>query len=196
MAARRAVVAHESMFGNTEAVATAVADGLREEGYDVTTVDVTVMPTVSPADVDVLVVGAPTHAFSLSRASTRKDAVRQGAPPIHGGVGLREWIAALPASGLPPFAVFDTRVAKARRLPSAGRTAARLMSRRSDRLLVPVAGFTVADVKGPLSDGELSRARAWGRTVGRAAARAAKGPCRGRDLGPAEPAPPALPTAS
>ena len=65
-----------------------------------------------PADLDLLVVGAPTHAFSLSRPSTRADAVRQGAPPERATAGLREWLTAAPPQDARrlPVAVFDTRV--------------------------------------------------------------------------------------
>ena len=41
---------------------------------------------------DLLVVGAPTHAFSLSRPGTREEAVRQGAPAEHARTGIPEWL--------------------------------------------------------------------------------------------------------
>ncbi|UMG91892.1 hypothetical protein [Nocardioides sp. TF02-7] len=184
----RALVVHESMFGSTAAVAAAVADGLRDEGYDVVVADVaTTSATALPvplAELDLLVLGGPTHAFSMTRASTRQDAVRQGADPGRAEVGLREWIAALPRSAdpLPPVAVFDTRAAKARRLPAAARKTARLLRAHGARAVVPPEGFLVEDVQGPVVDGELPRASRWGRAVG-AAARAAA-PAEGpADLG-------------
>src|SRR5688500_7888107 len=88
----RARVAYESMFGNTEWIARAVAEGLRLEGFDATVVDVS--EAGHNDDQDLLVVGAPTHAFSLSRPTTRRDAVKQGAPPEAATAGLREWIEA------------------------------------------------------------------------------------------------------
>jgi hypothetical protein len=122
--APRAAVVYESMFGNTSHVAHAVADGLRAAGCDTETAEVNTAPEPHP-DVALLVVGAPTHAFSLSRPRTRQDAVSQGAPPTRAGRGLREWLQETeppgPATGM---AVFDTRVSKARRLPAAGRAAA------------------------------------------------------------------------
>ena len=75
----RALLVYESMFGSTQAVAAAVADGLRAEGVETELVDVRHAPAAREAAFDLLVVGAPTHAFSLSRPSTRQDAVRQGA---------------------------------------------------------------------------------------------------------------------
>ena len=75
----RARVVFESMFGNTEEVARAVAEGLRLEGVDATVADV--RDASHAGDHDLLVVGAPMDAFSLSRASTRQDAVKQGPLP-------------------------------------------------------------------------------------------------------------------
>lgn len=167
---RRAWVVYESMFGNTEAVAYAVADGLRAQAYDVTCADVSAAPHDGPLTADLLVVGAPTHAFSLSRVDTRADALFRGATTERPDVGLREWLTDLgPAPAAPPVvAVFDTRASRVRRVPmSAGRSAARMLRRRGYRLDGP-EGFVVADTHGPLVAGELSRAKTWGRTLGAA----------------------------
>jgi hypothetical protein len=89
------------MFGNTARVAEAVARGLERGGYDVSLVDVALAPT-GPRETDVVVVGAPTHGFSLSRPNTREDAVRRGADPAHAGTGVREWIDTLPRDAVFP----------------------------------------------------------------------------------------------
>ena len=103
----RALVVHESMFGNTERIALAVAQGLRAGGAEVSVVAVADAPDALPDEVDLLVVGAPTHAFSLSRAATRRDAVRQGASPDRAATGLREWLTSLTCGDAqPPVAVF------------------------------------------------------------------------------------------
>ncbi|KQY64869.1 hypothetical protein ASD66_12130 [Nocardioides sp. Root151] len=162
----RARVVHESLFGNTAWIALAVAEGLRLEGFETTVVDVRF--AVPADDLDLLVVGAPTHAFSLSRPATRQDAVRQGAPPETAALGLREWIegAPSPGTGHGMAAVFDTRVRKVRHLPvSAARTAARLLHRKGYHLVVPPHGFLVEDVPGPLSEGQLKEATSWGRQL-------------------------------
>ena len=88
----RAMVVFESMFGNTEQVAGAVADGLQAEGVPTVVVEVATAPADLPPSVDLLVVGAPTHAFSLSRPKTRSEAVRQGADESKAAIGLREWL--------------------------------------------------------------------------------------------------------
>ena len=163
----KALVMYESMFGNSERVARAVADGLGE-CMDVTVRDVAITPAGEvPADVDLLVVGGPTHALSMSRPNTREDAIRQGA---HQGLavrGLREWL-----DGLAPdlhalrCATFDTRVSRVRRLPgSAARSAARVLRRHRGLLVAASESFFVDDVAGPLGDDQLERARAWGHQV-------------------------------
>lgn len=156
------------MFGNTAAVAEMIAQELTSGGWAVDLRQVAAAPRALEPGCDLLVLGAPTHAFSLSRASTRADAVRQGAAPADGGAsGLREWLARV--SGTPSaraVAVFDTRATSVRHLPgSAARKAARLARTAH---LGPAAGtesFYVDDVKGPLVEGELERARAWARTL-------------------------------
>jgi flavorubredoxin len=59
----RAMVVCESMFGNTEQVARAVARGLSEAGARVTTIEARQAPALLPDTYDLLVVGAPAHAF-------------------------------------------------------------------------------------------------------------------------------------
>ena len=165
----KALVVYESMFGNTERVAAAVARGLRREGVDADLVEVGSAPTALPGDLDLLVVGAPTHAFSLSRRSTRADAVRQGAPAERAKLGLREWLGSVrfdPARS-PVVAAFDTRIAKVRWLPkAAGPTAVRLAHKHGLAVVDRPVAFVVADLQGPLVDGEVERAVAWGRQLG------------------------------
>lgn len=172
------LVVHESHFGNTRTVAEAVADGIADgiasearAGHEgrVEVVDVTHAPDRLAADVDLLVVGAPTHAFSMSRASTRRDARAQGADPGHEARGVREWLETLtPTGDLPDIATFDTRVTAVRKLPgSAARAAGRSVVRHHLGSVVDSASFFVEDSHGPLADGELDRARAWGRALAR-----------------------------
>ena len=99
-----ALVVFESMFGNTQAVANAVADGLREQG-EVRVLDVAEAPDSIPSSVDLLVVGGPTHAFSMTRANTRQSAVNQGADEDKAAQpGIREWISGLALSADVPVA--------------------------------------------------------------------------------------------
>jgi hypothetical protein len=164
----KSVIVYESMFGNTEHIARKVAQGLAQPGSDTVLKDVREVDPGDLAAADLLVVGAPTHAFSLSRHSTRADAVRQGADPSRASFGVREWLdtleAAFPvAAERPRVAIFDTRVAKVRRLPgSAAKRAARALRTHGLELLDRPTSFYVADVKGPVTFGEFDRAREWG----------------------------------
>ena len=123
-------------------------------------------------------VGGPTHAFSMSRRSTRHDAVQRGAAAAHEATGIREWLDGWGATHgpLPHAAVFDTRVTSVRHLPgSAARRAAKVLHARGLSVLDEPTSFYVVDVEGPLVDGELERARAWGRRIAGLAGRPSSG---------------------
>lgn len=163
----RVLVLCESMFGNTDEVAAEVVAGLREAGAEARLVEVVDVVPEDLADLDLLVVSAPTHALSLPRPESRAEAVRLGAEPSRATTGVREWLDDVdrflpPMRPRPPAAVFDTRVLKARHWPgSASRRAARGL-RRAGFHVVDHASFFVDAVTGPLVMGETLRARAWG----------------------------------
>jgi len=171
--ALRAAVVYESMFGCTETIARSVARGLEEAGAVVDLCDVGDGWSGEIPAFDLLVVGAPTHAFSLSRPATRRDAVRQGARAGAEAVGLREWIAALgqrtSAHGR-PFVAFDTRMSRVRYLPKAAAPrAAHLLTHQGYHPIARPRAFLVDDLRGPVAKGEEERARHWGQAVCRAA---------------------------
>ena len=159
----KALVVYESLFGNTEEVARAVADGL-SAGMDVDVVEVGSAQAPLVDLVDLVVVGGPTHAFSMTRSSTREDAVRQGATVGSTARGVREWLEDLHAGPHSEYvATFDTRVAKVRHLPgSAARAAAKGLRRLGYAPAARPESFFVEDVSGPLLPGEVDRARSWG----------------------------------
>jgi hypothetical protein len=160
----KALVVYESMWGNTEKVARAVAQGL-EDTCTVEVLDVSQQVPGTLAGVDLLVVGGPTHAFSMSRPSTREDAVSRGAPTGHEARGIREWLDSVPEAHV-AVATFDTRVDKVRHLPgSAAKKAGKEVRRHRLGRLVDTRSFYVGDTAGPLLDGELDRARGWGREL-------------------------------
>ena len=160
----KALLVYESMWGNTEQVARAVAHGL-EDASDVEVLDVSGQVPDELVGIDLLVVGGPTHAFSMSRQSTRADAVTKGAPAGHESRGIREWLDGLPESHL-AVATFDTKVGKVRHLPgSAAKKAAKEVRRHRLGRVVDTESFYVDDMQGPLLDGELERAEAWGRSL-------------------------------
>ena len=163
----KALIVFESMFGNTEAIARAIAGGLDSVGTETVVRGIREVEPAAIGAYDVLVVGAPTHALSLSRPTTRADAVRQGAAPERSDLGLREWLALVHARehGVRPVvAVFDTKVEKARHWPgSAARRATRAVRSSGLPVLDRPTSFYVRDTTGPLLPGEETRARIWGR---------------------------------
>ncbi len=166
----RIAVIYESIYGNTEAVARAIADGLRVHG------EVTLEPVDDrvSVDVDLLVVGAPTHAHGLPTRMTRRaieaaaeEAARKGQPLESGPTpALRSFLDRLAKVGGTSAACFDTRFDRSPLLTgSAARTIAKKLSRLNYELVAPPESFFVSDSEGPLVEGELERAGAWGASL-------------------------------
>jgi len=61
------MIVYYSMYGNTEKVANALATGLRNGGIDVETVKVDAVKFEELAQVDLLCVGSPVHAWSIAK---------------------------------------------------------------------------------------------------------------------------------
>jgi hypothetical protein len=165
----RAMIVFESMFGNTQEIAEAVAAALAER-MDVELVEVVDAPAVVPDDVDLLVVGGPTHVLGLSRPSTRQDAARQLAAGaerggrseevVSQGDGIREWLVRADfGRPAPAVAVFDTKV-RSVFSGSAAAKATRLLRRRGADV-IGRRSFYVAGTRGPLRDGEREQATSW-----------------------------------
>jgi hypothetical protein len=163
-----ALVVYESMFGNTEKVARAISIGLAKHmGVQVRQVD-DESPSISDS-ADLIVIGGPTHAFSMSRPKTRADALRRGATQGSASTGIREWIDHLDRArdSQQLVATFDTRVKVVEHLPgSAAKAAAKAARHRGYARATKPQSFYVEDVAGPLVDGELARAEEWGDRLG------------------------------
>jgi Flavodoxin len=162
----RAVVVFESMFGNTETIARAVGDGL-SAFLPVEVVAVGEAPEVLAEDVELLVVGGPTHAFGLSRPDSRRTALRQAGREIAAArTGLREWLAGLRDGQTgTAAAAFDTRISRPRLPGSAARAAERRLRRLGFHVVTHAQSFYVAGTAGPLLHGETERARHWAERV-------------------------------
>ncbi|MGZ8803735.1 MAG: flavodoxin family protein [Microbacterium sp.] len=161
----RAIVVYESLWGNTEKIARAVAEELAKTG-SVEVVDVDSAPD-SLEGFDLVVVGGPTHGFSMTRPSTRATAVSQNGAPHAPDRGIREWLDGLAHVSSPvPAVAFDTRV-DSPRLPGSAASAARHELRSLGFSVGPVKPktFRVHGYEGPLVDGELERATEWARSL-------------------------------
>lgn len=162
-----ALVVYESMFGNTREIAEAIAAGIASRTR-VEVVEVSAAPRRLDDGIDLVVIGAPTHAHGLSRARSRSDAAGETtAPLISPGIGLREWLAELsPAAPGTAAAAFDTRFDKPRWLTgSAAQSAVRLLHHKGFIVAEPPESFFVEHTTGPLAGGEASRAYGWGETL-------------------------------
>jgi RNase H-fold protein (predicted Holliday junction resolvase) len=161
------LIVYESMYGNTHAIADAVAEGARQSGANV---EVGAVTAASPTDeVDLLVVGGPTHMQGLTSQLSRRlaaDAAKEDEHPLDPSAtaepGLRTWLRTLGDRDGGQAAAFDTRADKAAALTgSAARGIARRL-RHHGYEVIARESFLVDDAEGPLADGELERARAWG----------------------------------
>jgi hypothetical protein len=165
----RAVVVYESVFGDAKQIALAVAEGLATR-LPVDVVSAREAPTQVPADVRMLVVGGPNHAFSMPRKSTREGAVKDhGAEIPDTRFGLHEWLDAVQLPRAISAAAFDTRMDRPTlitKLDHAAKTEEKLLRRLGATLAAPAEHFFVTDTKGPLVDGEVDRARRWGQALG------------------------------
>ena len=170
------VIVYESMFGNTHAVADAVATGIfdTDPAAHVTVLPVGEATADDVAGAGLIIVGGPTHMRGMTSGLSRRkglEAQEQAASskgatfrhePAAQGPGIRDWLGALPpVSPGQLAAAFDTRVRSAFAGGAAKRIARRLR-RHGYRLARPPEGFIVTGTEGPLGEGELARAREWG----------------------------------
>lgn len=162
----RAVVVYESMFGNTHLVADRVAQGLRGS-YDVEVLPVGEAIGRILDDVDLLVVGGPTHIHGVSSATSRRSAGEQAEQdddldlePDAEGPGLRDWFDGLPRQ-TGRAAAFDTRVEGPPMLTGrASKGIARRLMRHGFELVCEPESFLV-DKHNHLLPGEGDRAHDW-----------------------------------
>ncbi|MEU1423978.1 flavodoxin domain-containing protein [Kitasatospora sp. NPDC005751] len=170
------VVVYESMYGNTREIAEAIAEGVHRADPEAS---VDCLP-VSRADAevartaDLLVVGGPTHMHGMSSGVSRRmaavgEAKKEGnedaaheAHETARGPGLRSWFHSLPKTEPGTHAAaFDTRAGTRMSGGAADGIAQRLTRHRYDVVTDP-EGFVVEETDGPLRQGEIERARAWG----------------------------------
>lgn len=158
------LVIYDSLYGNTEKIARAIAEGMSDAPGASDTVKSVNVGDTGPDHlngVELLVIGGPTHG---SRPS----------PPMH------EFLERIPAGALVgvEVAAFDTRT-DMKELTGVARLFGGLMDRmgyaapkisaslekKGAHVIKPSEGFIVLGTEGPLRDGELERAEAWGREI-------------------------------
>jgi flavorubredoxin len=160
-----ALVVYESMYGNTRAVALAVAEGLGDAQV------LSVHEASEHADAaELLVVGGPTHVHGMASHRSRamaveaahKDGGAQLEPDATEEPGLRVWLRDLPRADHAKAAAFDTRFDKSPWLTGEASRGIAKRLRRHGYDIVDRESFLVSESEGPLTEGELDRAREWG----------------------------------
>jgi Flavodoxin domain len=164
------LVVYESLYGNTRDVAEAIASGLDDAKV------VSVHDAVSQVTkADLLVVGGPTHVHGLTSRRSRTAGVQNAhgdlEPGAGEGLGLRDWLADLPRVADAQAAAFDTRAHGPQVLTGAASHGIARRLRHHGYRLLDTESFVVEGGEGPLAEGELERARAWGETLAQALAR-------------------------
>lgn len=154
----KTMVVYDSVHGNTERVAQAVAQALGP-AEEVETRRVTEVEPGELDDLDILIVGAPTHAFQPSPAT-------------------KTFLKGIPAGALEgaQVAAFDTRISVAdtdsailsfmvRLFGYAAKPIAERLKKKGGDLALPPEGFLVEGTEGPLKAGELERAAEWAKPI-------------------------------
>lgn len=152
----RGVVAYDSVFGNTRQVAEAMKDEIEKSGHQVSLLNVRESREV-PQDGDFLFVGSPTRIGKMTGRSKR----------LVKKLDRNTW-------GSKPVAVFDTHMPypedpKEREKsskwiePGAAGKLAELASKRGLKVQGQPLRCVVKDMKGPLAEGQLDKARDYAR---------------------------------
>jgi flavorubredoxin len=161
----KAFIVFESHWGNTAAIARAIAQGIGGGAVELPTGEAS-RQILSGAGL--IVAGAPLLGFALPTdkmlrmmgANAHKDPV---APDLS-QPSLRSWLQSLdPGSGL--YAAFETRLSWSP--GSAVKTIGQMMEKAGHRMATDPVRFIVKGKYGPLRDNELERARRWGEQLNR-----------------------------
>jgi flavorubredoxin len=156
----KAIVVYESHWGNTAAVARAIAQGIGPDARALSTAEAS---SDAIAGADLIVAGAPLLGFSLPTEGMLKsmaaNAGRDPTPPDLSHPSMRAWLEQLP-QGAARAAAFETRISWSP--GSAAKTILKMLEARGYRAAARPQRFIVKDKYGPLRDGELEKAQAWG----------------------------------
>ena len=161
----KAIVVYESLWGNTAAIARAIAEGIGPEARALSTSQAS---GEAMAGADLIVGGAPLLGFRLPTDSMRKsigrDPKHAQRPADLSQPSLRSWLAALP-KGSGRSAAFETRIKWSP--GSAAGAIAKSLKRAGYQPVAKDERFLVKGTYGPLTDGEVERAKAWGAELAR-----------------------------
>jgi hypothetical protein len=156
----QAIVVYETHWGNTAAIARAIAEGIGPEARALSTAEAI---GEALSGVGLIVAGAPLLGFALPTdgmlKSVAANAAKDPKPPDLSQPAMRTWLDAL-AKGSGRAAAFETAL-----WWSPGSSAKAILGKLEAAGYRPTAKaqrFVVQGKYGPLRDGELARAKAWG----------------------------------
>ena len=150
----KTLIVYDSVFGNTQKLAEAMA-----AGSDSKAVRMTDTAGLALADIDLLLVGSPTRGFRPTPA-------------------LMEWLKALPSGALSGkrAAAFDSRVSPdkvksgalrlmMKKFGYAAPDIEKELKKKGASIAAPPEGFFVEESEGPLTGGEEARAAEWAKNM-------------------------------
>ena len=145
----KALIVYDSVYGNTEKIAKAVAEAITPSN-EVKVLRVGEANPSELASVNLLIVGSPTHAGR----------------PVPAVQDFLKKVPELSLKGI-SVAAFDTRISK--KIVgvfgyAAGRIAGNL-KKKGGTLIASPEGFFVTGGQGPLREGELERAAGWAKGI-------------------------------
>ncbi len=154
----KALIIYDSFFDNTKKIAVEIGRVLAASG-EVNVEKVSDSSNTLLKEIDLLVLGSPTRAFTYSP-------------------NIRRFLKSIPPQGLSGIKVctFDTRIASNEKTPAFLRTLMKIFGYAAEPMLkslinkggtqvTPPAWFIVSDAEGPLLDGELEHAAAWAQEI-------------------------------
>lgn len=139
------LIVYFSKFGNTHKIADTIAGTIPQQA-NVSTIDFEHLTQDHLVNIDLLVMGSPTHNMNLPKT-------------------VKPLLENFPKRTLPgtPVAAFDTSYEMSWMLNqfTASKHLARKLRKLGGKLLLPPEIFLVTGREGPLVDGELQRAEIW-----------------------------------
>lgn len=150
------IVLFDSQFGNTKKIAEAIIFGCGKN--DVRLYSTTNMNMSKLSDIDLFIVGSPTYG---GRAKQELQTVLDQIPEL-GLKGIR--VAAFDTRFLEQEQNFALRLLM-KTIGYAAPKIALFLEQKGGKLITTPEGFIVQGRQGPLRDGELVRAKAWGKML-------------------------------
>ena len=148
----KTLVIYDSVFGNTEKIAKAIGE---RSGAKV--VQVSAVKSEDLAGVELLLVGSPTRGFRPTDGM--KKFLKDLSSGILKGVGVGGFDTRMDVDEVDnKVLIFMEKI-----FGYAAEPIAKTLVQKGGRQVIPPAGFIVKASEGPLRDGELERAREWGK---------------------------------